>query len=112
MSGKVQKVAFDVLEKRGWDLDAVCLSYVGYEGGDARVKAEKSIVGKIVRKHGGIKLGRGPGALYDQKKFDTPYIRDFLLDIGAMGDVSETAAPWSRLMDVYTGTPRPASLCL
>ncbi|GAA4287025.1 FAD-binding oxidoreductase [Georgenia daeguensis] len=108
VSGKVQTVLFDVLARRGWDLDAVCLSYVGYEGGSARVKAEKSIVGKIVKKHGGIKLGRGPGALYDQKKFDTPYIRDFLLDIGAMGDVSETAAPWSKLMDVYTGTIRSA----
>ena len=28
-------------------------------------------------------VGNGPGALYDQKKFDTPYIRDFLLDRGA-----------------------------
>jgi hypothetical protein len=37
---------------------------------------------------------QGTGELYDQKKFDTPYIRDFLLDRGAIGDVSETAAPW------------------
>ena len=34
-----------------------------------------------------------PGELYDQKKFDTPYIRDFLLDRGVLADVSETAAP-------------------
>ena len=27
----------------------------------------------------------GPGALYDQKKFDTPYIRDYLLDRGVAG---------------------------
>ena len=39
---------------------------------------------------------RVPGELYDQKKFDTPYIRDFLLDRGTLGDVSETAAPWSH----------------
>ena len=58
---------------------------------------EKSIVKDIVGKHGGIVLGKGPGSLYDQKKFDTPYIRDFLLDRGAAGDVSETAAPWSKL---------------
>jgi alkyldihydroxyacetonephosphate synthase len=46
-------------------------------------------------------IGRSPGELYDQKKFDTPYIRDFLLDHGILADVSETAAPWSRLSDVY-----------
>ncbi|MFC7404511.1 FAD-binding oxidoreductase [Georgenia alba] len=108
VSRKVQTVLFDVLERRGWDLDAVCLSYVGYEGGAGKVKAEKAIVGKIVRKHGGIKLGRGPGALYDQKKFDTPYIRDFLLDIGGLADVSETATPWSKLLDIYNGTVRAA----
>ena len=39
--------------------------------------------------------------LYDQKKFDTPYLRDFLLDRGAIGDVSETAAPWSKLKPLY-----------
>jgi alkyldihydroxyacetonephosphate synthase len=47
--------------------------------------------------------------LYDQKKFDTPYIRDFLLDRGAGGDVSETAAPWSRLMEVYDNTVAAAN---
>ena len=40
--------------------------------------------------------------LYDQKKFDTPYLRDFLLDRGAAGDVSETAAPWSKLDQLHT----------
>ncbi|WP_324650945.1 FAD-binding oxidoreductase [Georgenia sp. H159] len=104
----VQDGLFGFLDKRGWDLDKVCLSYVGYEGGSARVKADKATVGRIVREHGGIKLGKGPGALYDQKKFDTPYIRDFLLDIGALADVSETAMPWSRLMEVYHRTIRAA----
>ena len=33
-------------------------------------------------RHGGLCVGSGPGVLYDQKKFDTPYIRDFLLDRG------------------------------
>ncbi len=91
-----------VLEKRGWDLSEVCLSFVGYEGGKSHVAREKSIVKDIIGKHGGIALGKGPGALYDQKKFDTPYIRDFLLDRGAAADVSETAAPWSKLLPLYT----------
>ena len=53
--------------------------------------------GRIVARHGGLCIGSGPGELYDQKKFDTPYIRDFLLDRGVLADVSETAAPWSAL---------------
>ncbi|MBZ2196942.1 FAD-binding oxidoreductase [Occultella gossypii] len=108
ISGKVGEGLFEVLRRRGWDLEKVCLSYIGYEGGTAKIRAEKSVVGKIIGKHGGIRLGRGPGSLYDQKKFDTPYIRDFLLDRGAIGDVSETAAPWSKLGQVYTTTVRAA----
>jgi alkyldihydroxyacetonephosphate synthase len=54
-----------------------------------------------VGKHGGIGVGKGPGVLYDQKKFDAGYIRDFLLDRGAIADVSDTAAPWSKLLPLY-----------
>src|SRR5690625_3398364 len=97
LSSKVGEGLFELLRRRGWDLEKVAISYIGYEGGSAKVRADKSVVGKIVSKHGGIKLGKGPGEMYDQKKFDTPYLRDFLLDRGALGDVSETAAPWSRL---------------
>ncbi|GAA1828923.1 FAD-binding oxidoreductase [Microlunatus capsulatus] len=101
VSGLVSKGLFKVLERRGWDLDAVCLSFVGYEGGPDHVRRQKAIVKKIIGQHGGILLGKGPGELYDQKKFDTPYIRDFLLDRGAAADVSETAAPWSQLVPMY-----------
>ena len=97
----VSKGLMTVLEKRGWQLDQSCLSFIGYEGARSHVAREKSIVKNIVGKHGGIVLGKGPGVLYDQKKFDTPYIRDFLLDRGAIGDVSETAAPWSKLKPLY-----------
>ncbi len=102
ISSVVSKGLMKVLERRGWDLDQLCLSFVGFEGGKSHVARNKSIVKGIVTKHGGIVAGKGPGALYDQKKFDTPYIRDFLLDRGAAADVSETAAPWSKLLPLYT----------
>lgn len=90
-----------LMKSKGWDLNDICISFVGYEGSDANVKHQRKLVEKIIKKHGGMGVGTGPGVLYDQKKFDTPYLRDFLLDMGAAGDVSETAAPWSRLREVY-----------
>ena len=104
VSKHVQNALFGFLKRRGWDLDELCLSFIGYEGSPSHVARQKSMVGKIVKKHGGIGVGTGPGVLYDQKKFDTPYLRDFLLDMGAAGDVSETAAPWSKLQGVYDAT--------
>jgi alkyldihydroxyacetonephosphate synthase len=101
ISSLISRGLMKVLQRRGWNLDEVCLSFIGYEGGKAHVARQKKIVKDILGKHGGILVGKGPGVLYDQKKFDTPYIRDFLLDRGAVGDVSETAAPWSKLLPLY-----------
>ena len=100
---RLQSTALRTFLRRrlGWDLHRMALSFIGYEGTAAHVAHQRKAVGRIVKRHGGLCIGSGPGALYDQKKFDTPYIRDFLLDRGAAGDVSETAMPWSRLMPVY-----------
>ena len=87
--------------RKGVDLEAMCLSFIGYEGSQRHVATQRKAVQRIVARHGGLCIGASPGELYDQKKFDTPYIRDFLLDRGTLADVSETAAPWSRLSAVY-----------
>jgi alkyldihydroxyacetonephosphate synthase len=87
--------------RRGYDLEAMCLAFIGYEGTRGHVAAQRKQVGKIVSRFGGLCIGSSPGELYDQKKFDTPYIRDFLLDRGAPADVSETSAPWSALRPLY-----------
>ncbi|MFB9375789.1 FAD-binding oxidoreductase [Kineococcus gynurae] len=84
-------------KRKGIDLDKMCLSFIGYEGSKEHVARTKRLVGEIVKKHGGFGVGSGPGTLYDQKKFDTPYIRDFILDRGAYGDVSETSSSWATL---------------
>jgi alkyldihydroxyacetonephosphate synthase len=89
------------LKRKGWDLEAMCLSLIGYEGSAEHVARERKLTERIVKRHGGLGIGTSPGRLYDQKKFDTPYIRDYLLDRGAPADVSETSAPWSRLPALY-----------
>src|SRR4029434_5448364 len=85
ISSLISKGLMKVLERRGWNLDEVCLSFIGYEGGKAHVARQKKIVKDVVGKHGGIGVGKGPGVLYDQKKFDNHYIRGFTLDSGRVG---------------------------
>ena len=107
---KLQSMALRTFlqRRRGYDLRQMCLSFIGYEGTDGHVAGQRKAVGKLVKRHGGLCIGSGPGALYDQKKFDTPHIRDFLLDRGAAADVSETAMPWSRLTPVYAAVTAAA----
>jgi alkyldihydroxyacetonephosphate synthase len=103
------RVLREFLERRlGFDTGAMALAFIGYEGSAGHVTRERRAVGRIVKDHGGLCIGSGPGALYDQKKFDTPYIRDFLLDRGVAGDVSETAMPWSLLTPVYEAVTEAA----
>ena len=90
-----------LMKSKGWNLDDICLSFIGYEGSESHAKRQKKLVDAIIKKHGGMGVGKGPGVLYDQKKFDTPYLRDFLLDRGAAGDVSESAMPWSKVNQLH-----------
>ena len=108
---KLQSRALQMFLRRrlGWDLNQMCLSFVGYEGSEHHVAAQRRAVGKLVKRHRGLCIGAGPGALYDQKKFDIPYIRDFLLDRGAPGDVSETATTWSNLLPLYDAVTAAAN---
>ncbi|NKE08979.1 MULTISPECIES: FAD-binding oxidoreductase [Kocuria] len=101
ISAKGQDALWAVMRKRGWDTKAMCIAYVCYEGSKDDVARKKKTVAGIAKGQGALILGSGPGALYDQKKFDTPYLRDFLLEQGVIGDVSETAAPWSQLTTVH-----------
>jgi alkyldihydroxyacetonephosphate synthase len=94
--------------RRGFDLGEMCLAFLGFEGTEAHVAGERKAAGVIVRRHGGLCIGTSPGELYDQKKFDTPLIRDFLLDRGVASDVSETAMPWSLLTPVYDAVEHEA----
>ena len=83
---KVQSKALKTFLKRrkGFDLEQMCLGFIGYEGSERHVAAQRKAVGRIVSHHGGMCIGSSPGELYDQKKFDTPYIRDYLLDRGVL----------------------------
>lgn len=86
---------------RGFKTDEMCLAFIGFEGSRRSVETQRLAAGAIVKRHGGVCIGAGPGQLYDQKKFDTPYIRDFLLDRGVVADVSETATTWSGLEPLH-----------
>lgn len=103
VAAKVQDGLFAYLRRKGWNTDEdMCISYVCFEGTKESVARQQGIVKGIVKRAGGITLGAGPGAIYDQKKFDTPYLRDFLLSYDVFGDVSDTAVPWSRLNEMHT----------
>ena len=104
LSSYVNKAIQKLMVQKGWDLEQIAMSFVGFEGSTSHVRYERGLVGRIVKEHGGMGVGKGPGTLYDQKKYDTPYLRDFMLDRGLVCDVSETTTPWAYAAEIHTKT--------
>ncbi|HMA45797.1 MAG TPA: FAD-binding oxidoreductase [Frankiaceae bacterium] len=74
-----------------------CLAILGWEGGTAAVRRRRRDARRVLRAHGGRRLGRAVGRGWERGRFSAPYLRDDLLDAGVLVETLETAASWSRL---------------
>jgi len=81
-----------------------CIMIVGFEGDlkNTQVMSHESI--KILKKHRAFSLGKSVGKTWSKDKFNIPYLRDYMMDYAVMVDVAETAAVWSKLLNVYHKT--------
>jgi alkyldihydroxyacetonephosphate synthase len=97
-----------------------CLVVVAYEG---PAMAQRSATSAVLRDCGGAELPPEVGQGWRHSRYQGPYLRDALLDAGALAETVETATFWSRLPALYEavrealidslgaqGTP-PAVLC-
>jgi alkyldihydroxyacetonephosphate synthase len=51
---------------------------------------------------GGVSLGEKPGRSWAHGRFNAPYLRDSLLDVGVLVETLETATFWSKRDRLYT----------
>jgi alkyldihydroxyacetonephosphate synthase len=78
-----------------------CLMIVGQEGTPAAVTARRAAVSAVLRDLGGTSVGEEPGRRWAAGRFDAPYLRDSMLDLGVLVETLETAAYWSSLRRTY-----------
>jgi alkyldihydroxyacetonephosphate synthase len=78
-----------------------CQLVTGYEGTAQEVAAAREAASGMLSRLGGTSLGAEPGEAWAAGRFAGPYLRDSLLDAGALVETLETAAFWSRLPAVY-----------
>ena len=76
-----------------------CLAIIGYDGSD--VEGSRSATGHTLRKAGATALGTELGEAWVKGRFHAPYLRDSLLDAGALPETLETATFWSGLVPLY-----------
>lgn len=100
-----------------------CIAFTGFEGTADAVAARRGRAAEILRRHGAVALGTRPGRSWLRGRFSAPYLRDELMDRGALVDTLETATTWTGLRALYDavgeavrsalaarGTP-PAVMC-
>jgi alkyldihydroxyacetonephosphate synthase len=73
----------------------------GWEGEPEDVESRRARAGRALRSGGAAPLGQAAGEAWRRGRFDGPYLRDELLDLGYMVETLETAHTWSRLRDLY-----------
>jgi alkyldihydroxyacetonephosphate synthase len=74
-----------------------CLAILGFEGAQEEVAHRRGRALRVVRRHGGLPVGRSPGRAWVAQRFAAPYLRDELLTHGVMVETLETATLWSGL---------------
>ncbi|MDQ6804591.1 MAG: FAD-binding oxidoreductase, partial [Actinomycetota bacterium] len=78
-----------------------CLAIVGYEGTAKDVEHRRGGASATLRECGG-EPEAGAGESWARGRYRGPYLRDALLDAGALVETLETACFWSRLEALYT----------
>ena len=89
---------------KGIDFTKCCMMTTAYEGDYGTFHMQRRESNRVFRKYGGVNLGEGPGNSFKEAKYDFPHVRDYLMDRGVMGDVSETSTTWDNLHNLYTKT--------
>ncbi|MFC4911759.1 FAD-binding oxidoreductase [Actinomadura gamaensis] len=82
---------------------AGCLVVLGLEGIPDEIEARRAKIRDVLSGLGGEPLGAEPGEKWEHGRFNAPYLRDALLDVGAFAETLETAGFWSDLPALYAG---------
>jgi alkyldihydroxyacetonephosphate synthase len=73
------------------------LMIVGFEGDEEHVARKRALTVRALRRGGAAYLGRAAGRAWEHGRYQGPYLRDTLMEMGAMVETLETSHTWSRL---------------
>ncbi len=97
--GATERIGKTYLRLRG--REGGCVAIMGFDGDADDVERRRLRASALLRAGGGLRLGRRPGERWLRYRYGGPYLRDELLDRGALVDTLETATDWSNLSRLY-----------
>jgi alkyldihydroxyacetonephosphate synthase len=78
-----------------------CLIVVGLEGDEESVARRRALAVRELRRGGAAYLGQAAGRSWEHGRYQGPYLRDTLMDMGAIVETLETSHTWSRLGELH-----------
>lgn len=78
-----------------------CLVIAGFEGDEESVARRRALSVRELRAGGAAYLGQAAGRSWEHGRFQGPYLRDSLMDLGAMVETLETSHSWAQLGSLH-----------
>jgi alkyldihydroxyacetonephosphate synthase len=78
-----------------------CLMIVGFEGDEESVARRRALAVRALRSGGAAYLGQAAGRSWEHGRYQGPYLRDTLMEMGAMVETLETSHTWSKLAELH-----------
>jgi alkyldihydroxyacetonephosphate synthase len=86
---------------RRFDFNQVCLMIVGWEGTPEEIARQRERVLTLARECNAFDAGAGAGDAWFARKYEYPLLRDLVMDIGGMADVTEASVLWKDALPTY-----------
>jgi alkyldihydroxyacetonephosphate synthase len=96
VSGKLFESYLGARRRRGG-----ALMIVGFEGEEEGVARRRALTVRALRRGGAAYLGRSAGSAWEHGRYQGPYLRDTLMEMGAMVETLETSHTWSRCGELH-----------
>lgn len=77
------------------------LMIVGLEGDEESVARRRALAVRALRSGGAVYLGQAAGRSWEHGRYQGPYLRDTLMEMGALVETLETSHTWSRLGELH-----------
>ena len=89
-----------------------CLAITVFEGSPAHTESRHAETSAIIAANGGTSLGEQPARAWEHGRYDAPYLRDSLMDAGALCETLETATTWSNIPALKSAVTEALSAAL
>ena len=91
---------------KGFEPERMVACTLLFEGTEAEVTHQETVVRRLATRHGGMRAGAENGRKGYELTFGIAYIRDFVLRLGVVGESFETSVPWSDALALCDAVKR------